>query len=51
MSLTKAKLEQYVKQGQASQKLLKSIGKKIDKDHLLFKQLKQSKKLLDKINN
>ncbi len=47
MSLTKDKLEQYVKQGKAFEKLLQSTGN--NNKNLMLKQVKQTKKLLDKI--
>jgi hypothetical protein len=49
--LTRKKIEQFVKQGKAAEKLLKSTGKKSKMDSLLAKQLKQTKKILNKINS
>ncbi|WP_156946490.1 hypothetical protein [Desulfitibacter alkalitolerans] len=49
MSLTKDKLEQFVKQGKAYEKLLQSTESKNNNNPILLKQLKQTKKLLKKI--
>jgi len=49
LSLTRNKLEQFVKQGKAFEKLLQSTGNN-NKNPIMSKQLKQTKKLLSKIN-
>ncbi|MBS3970929.1 MAG: hypothetical protein KGZ94_12550 [Clostridia bacterium] len=49
MSLTKDKLEQFVKQGKTYEKLLQSTGSKSNSNPILLNQLKQTKKLLKKI--
>ena len=49
MNLTKDMLEQFVKQGTAVEKLMKTTGNKHSKNSILLKQLKQTKKLLNKV--
>lgn len=51
MNLTKAKLEQYLMQGNAMKKLAKSTNSSNNQTSLLSKQLRETKKLLDKINS
>jgi len=49
MSLTKDKLKQFVQQGKAYEKLLQSTNNEASNNLSLLNQLKQTKKLLNKV--